>query len=182
MSLLKELVSLNRKPVKEMDFEFGGSRPQPGPETTDGPMPNGGDDEMDDYKDFKTGDDGADDEYGDQLEGEDSVECDVPFLIKMLEWAHEEAQSDEEIHKAVENMIALDKSPLTMDDYDQVIPEAEGGMGGEGGEMGDDMGGEGGEMDTGAPDASGGDHPVSGSPLRNGDTSQNNSDKVFRMK
>ena len=174
MSLLKELVNLKKTSVKEMDFEFGGARPQPGPDTTDGPMPNG--DDMEGYKDFKTGDDGADDEYGDQLEGEDSVECDVPFLIKMLEWAHEEAQSDEEIHKAVENMIALDKSPLTMDDYDQVIPEAEGEMGGEEGGVGDEIGGEmGGETTNG-------DHPESGMPLRNADTTQNNNDKVFRMK
>lgn len=173
MSLLKELVNLKRTPVKEMDFEFGGVRPQPGPDTTDGPMPNG--DDMDDYKDFKSADDEMGAEHDSPLEGEDSIECDVPFLIKMLEWAHEEAQSDEEIHTAVENMLALDKSPLTMDDYESVIPEAEG--------MGDEMGGEmGGEDMNGAPDASSGDHPESDMPLRNADTSQNNSDKVFRMK
>lgn len=179
MSLLKELVSLNKTTVKEMDFEFGGVRPQPGPDTTDGAMPNG--DDMDDYKDFKTGDGEGDAEHGDPLEGEDSIECDIPFLIKLLSWAHEEAQSDEDIQTAVENMLALDKCPITMDDFEQIVPEAEGEMGMDD-QMGGGEGGEGGEMDSGAPDASGGDHPESGSPLRNADTSQNNSDKVFRMK
>jgi len=170
MSLLKELVSLNRKPVKEMDFEFGGAKPQP--EVTDGPMPNG-DDGMDDYKDFKTDDsDDTESEYGDPLEGEDSLECDVPFLIKLLEWAHEEAQSDEEIHTVVENMLALDKSPITMDDYESIIPESQDEMGGD--EIGD-------EQDLGAPEG-GDDYPEGDAPLRNGDTTQNNSDKVFRMK
>ena len=174
MSLLKELVNLNRKPVKEMDFEFGGAKPQP--EVTDGPMPNG-DDGMDDYKDFKTDDSDVESEYDGPLEGEDSIECDVPFFIKMLEWAHEEAQSDEEIHTAVENMLALDKSPITMDDYESVIPEAQDEMGDEFG-GGDDMGD---EQDLGAPEG-GGDYPEGDAPLRNGDTTQNNSDKVFRMK
>lgn len=163
MSLLKELVNLKKTAVKEMDFEFGGTRPQPGPDTTDGPMPNG--DDMEGYKDFQAADDTA--EYDSPLEGEDHIEMEIPFLIKMLEWAREEAQDDEVLHKAVENMLALDKSPLTMDDYDQIIPEAEGVEG-----MGDEMGGE----------TTNGDHPESGMPLRNADTTQNNNDKVFRMK
>lgn len=160
MSLLKELVKLQ---TNEMDFAFGGSKPQP--EVTDGPPPpeNGADTPYDDYADYEKGE--GDDEMGGEMEGEDQVTVDVPMFIKLLEWAHEEAQSDEDIHKCVENLLAMEKDVLTMDDYEAAL-EGIGGeeeMGGGEDEMG---GGEGGdEMDAGAdahsddingPDAVGG--------------------------
>lgn len=167
MTLLSDLIKITKTKVNEMDFEFGGVRAQPGPDTTDGPMPSG--DDMDDYKDYKSADDAEND---DPLAGEDSLEMDIPFLIKILEWAHEEAQSDEEIHSAVETMLSLDKSPLTMDDYESIV--------GGNGDMG---GGEPDAMDAGATtDDMGGSGEV---PPRNGDTTQNGSAGggagVFRM-
>lgn len=50
----------------------------------------------------------------------DIVSMDVPLLIRLLEWAHEDAKTDIEIHIAVENMIAK-KTNLTMNDYSGII-------------------------------------------------------------
>jgi len=130
--------------VNEMDFAFGGAQAQP--MTTDGPMPPEGDEadaEYGDYADYEKDDDGE----GSTLEGEDHLALEIPFFIRMLEWAREECNSDEEIHKLVENLLALDKSPLTMDDYDTALEGISQDDDMEGGEF--DDGGEGGEFDDG---------------------------------
>ena len=128
--------------VNEMDFAFGGSKPQPS--VTDGPTPPegetfvdtdaGGDDNENGYGDYADYENGGEDS---PLEGEDHLTLEIPFFIRMLEWSREDAQSDEEVHQAVENLLALEKSPLTMDDYDAAIE----GIGGDDG-MGDEMGGD----------------------------------------
>jgi len=48
---------------------------------------------------------------------EQIVQMTVPFLIKSLEWAREMANSDIEVHKFVEKIIAKNKV-LTMSDYE----------------------------------------------------------------
>ena len=62
----------------------------------------------------------------------DSVEMDIPLIIRLLEWAHEDAQNDMQIHKVSENLINLSKEGVTlsMDDYEAAIADVE-EMGGE---------------------------------------------------
>ena len=50
----------------------------------------------------------------------DFVSMDVPLLIRVLEWAHEEAETDIDLHFAVTNMIKIGKA-LTMLDYDEIV-------------------------------------------------------------
>jgi hypothetical protein len=54
---------------------------------------------------------------------EDVIMMDVPLLIRMLEYAREDAKTDMDLHFAAENLIALCKKgvTLTMDDYDTII-------------------------------------------------------------
>lgn len=53
----------------------------------------------------------------------DVVAMDVPFLIRALEYAREDAKGDLDLHNAVERMLAAVKGgePLDMDDYNQVF-------------------------------------------------------------
>jgi hypothetical protein len=53
----------------------------------------------------------------------DMVTMDVPFLIRILEWAREDAKTDIEIHNAVEKMIAQ-KSNISMGDYAKIVDAA----------------------------------------------------------
>jgi len=54
---------------------------------------------------------------------EDVIKMDVPLLIRMLEYAREDAKTDMDLHFAAENLITLCKKDrvLTMDDYDTII-------------------------------------------------------------
>jgi len=54
---------------------------------------------------------------------EDVIMMDVPLLIRMLEYAREDAKTDMDLHFAAENLITLSKkgATLTMDDYDTII-------------------------------------------------------------
>lgn len=56
----------------------------------------------------------------------DVVAMDVPFLIRALEYAREDAKGDLDLHNAVERMLAAVKGgePLDMDDYNQVFGAA----------------------------------------------------------
>lgn len=56
-----------------------------------------------------------------------TITMDVPFLIKLMEWAREDAKTDQEIHFAVENMILLGGKVLTMEDFDRIFPQIIGG-------------------------------------------------------
>jgi predicted ABC-type ATPase len=56
---------------------------------------------------------------GGNLDKIDSVELDIPLLIRVLEFAREDIKSDPELHHVVERLIEIrDKGVLTMKDYD----------------------------------------------------------------
>jgi hypothetical protein len=53
----------------------------------------------------------------------DIVKLDIPLLIRMMEYAKEDAETDMDLHTAAENMIELSKEDriLSMDDYTNII-------------------------------------------------------------
>jgi len=58
----------------------------------------------------------------------DTVRMDIPLLIRVMEFAKEDAKTDMDLHAAAENMIELSKNDrvLNMDDYNSIItPEEE---------------------------------------------------------
>jgi len=55
-------------------------------------------------------------------QGTDHISMTVPLFIRCLEWAKESAKDDIELHKFVENVVALG-GVLETDDYDKLIPE-----------------------------------------------------------
>jgi len=59
---------------------------------------------------------------------EDVVKMDVPLLIRMLEYAREDAKTDMDLHKVAENLIQLSKEGKTLDmsDYNSIVePDTE---------------------------------------------------------
>lgn len=59
---------------------------------------------------------------------QDVVSMDIPLLIRMLEYAKEDAQTDIDLHKVAENLIELSKTGrvLDMSDYNSIIsPDTE---------------------------------------------------------
>lgn len=59
---------------------------------------------------------------------EDILSFSVPLLIRIMEYSKEDAETDMDLHVAVENMLRLGKDgvPLTMDDYDEIVGGASG--------------------------------------------------------
>ena len=57
----------------------------------------------------------------------DTVTVDVPLLMRVMEYAREDAKTDMDLHHVAEQMIALNKSRdhLTMDDYDAIIAKTQ---------------------------------------------------------
>jgi hypothetical protein len=58
----------------------------------------------------------------------DTVRMDIPLLIRVMEFAKEDAKTDMDLHVAAENMIELSKNDrvLNMDDYNSIVtPEEE---------------------------------------------------------
>lgn len=55
------------------------------------------------------------------VDATDTLTCDIPLFIRLVEWAKEEASDDIALHLMVTRAIALKKSPLTMDDYAQLV-------------------------------------------------------------
>ena len=56
----------------------------------------------------------------------DIVEIDIPLLIRMLEYAREDAKTDMDLHNVTDAMIKLSKSGvLTMDQYNEIVGELE---------------------------------------------------------
>lgn len=59
----------------------------------------------------------------------DKVTVDIPLLIRLLEYAREDAKTDMDLHNVAEKMISISKEgqTLTMDDYDSICdgPETE---------------------------------------------------------
>lgn len=53
----------------------------------------------------------------------DVASLDVPLLIRIMEYAKEDAQTDMDLHKVAENIIELSKQgrTLTMDDYSNIV-------------------------------------------------------------
>jgi hypothetical protein len=49
----------------------------------------------------------------------DIISMDVPLFIRMLEWAKEDAQTDMQLHAAVEKILHLNKT-LTMSEYSEI--------------------------------------------------------------
>ena len=52
----------------------------------------------------------------------DCVSLSIPLLIRLMEWAREDAKDDMALHRAAENMMALeDGEPLAMGDYEHIV-------------------------------------------------------------
>lgn len=53
----------------------------------------------------------------------DVASLDIPLLIRIMEYAKEDAQTDMDLHKVAENIITLSKNSktLTMDDYNTIV-------------------------------------------------------------
>lgn len=58
----------------------------------------------------------------------DEVTMDVPFLIRVMEYAKEDAETDMDLHSAVERMLDLSEEggALTMEDYDSIFASEKG--------------------------------------------------------
>ena len=54
---------------------------------------------------------------------QDVIALDVPLLIRLLEYAREDAKTDMDLHNVSESAIALSKAgkTLTMADYDRLV-------------------------------------------------------------
>jgi hypothetical protein len=54
--------------------------------------------------------------------GIDTITVDVPLMIRLLEYAREDAQTDMDLHHVAERLIALSQSgqPLSMQDYNKI--------------------------------------------------------------
>ena len=54
---------------------------------------------------------------------EDTVTMDIPLLIRLLEYAREDAETDMDLHNVTDMLIELSKDGdvLTMDNYDQIV-------------------------------------------------------------
>jgi hypothetical protein len=59
---------------------------------------------------------------GESSDSVDTINMTVPLFIRCLEWAHEEAKDDVELHKFVEKVIAKG-GKLTTSDYMEMLPE-----------------------------------------------------------
>ena len=62
-------------------------------------------------------------------EGIDIVLVDVPLMIRLLEYAREEATSDVDLHELASKLITKSNKwkswkPLTMADYESIVPPA----------------------------------------------------------
>ncbi len=57
------------------------------------------------------------------MDHEDTVTLDIPLLIRLLEYAREDAQTDMDLHNVAEQLIKLgiDGRTLSMDDYDEIM-------------------------------------------------------------
>jgi hypothetical protein len=57
-----------------------------------------------------------------ELDKVDAVTMDIPLLIRVLEFAREDAKTDMDLHKVVENLIKMrDEGTLSMAQYDKII-------------------------------------------------------------
>lgn len=60
--------------------------------------------------------------HKEETDKEDTITFDIPLLIRMLEYAKEDAKTDMDLHKVTEKLINIrNKGTLTMADYDFVV-------------------------------------------------------------
>ena len=57
----------------------------------------------------------------------DAVSMDIPLLIRIMEYAREDAQTDQDLHNVAERLIAMgaDGNTLGMDQYDAIVGQTE---------------------------------------------------------
>ena len=61
-------------------------------------------------------------EMQESVDKEDTITFDIPLLIRMFEYAREDAKTDMDLHKVTEKLISIrDKGTLTMADYDFIV-------------------------------------------------------------
>ena len=58
--------------------------------------------------------------------GQDKVSMDVPLLLRIMEYAKEDAKTDMDLHHVADKLIELsiDGKVLTMDDYNTIVSKA----------------------------------------------------------
>jgi hypothetical protein len=58
--------------------------------------------------------------------GQDKVSMDVPLLLRVMEYAKEDAKTDMDLHHVADKLIELsiDGKVLTMDDYESIVKPA----------------------------------------------------------
>lgn len=57
----------------------------------------------------------------------DILSMDVPLFIRLLEWAKEDAQTDMQLHKVAENLVAMsaEGKTLSMEEYEAALKGTE---------------------------------------------------------
>lgn len=56
------------------------------------------------------------------VDRKDTVTMNIPLLIRLVEWSREDAKSDMDLHKMIENVIHMrNRGVLTMDHYEQIV-------------------------------------------------------------
>lgn len=57
-----------------------------------------------------------------EADGVDTISLDVPLLLRIMEYAREDAKNDQDLHHVAEKMTELSKNrSLTMSDYDSIV-------------------------------------------------------------
>lgn len=58
----------------------------------------------------------------------DKVTVDIPLLLRIMEFAREDAKTDMDLHKVAENATKLSEEgrTLTMNDYDAIVKDSDG--------------------------------------------------------
>lgn len=61
-------------------------------------------------------------QVNEDINRKDSIRIDVPLLIRLLEYAREDAKTDLDLHNVAEKLIALSQTGhiLTMNDYTKI--------------------------------------------------------------
>lgn len=57
------------------------------------------------------------------MKNDSYIHISVPLLIRCLEWAHEDAKDDVQIHKFVEKMLLKKDKKMNTDDYESFLGE-----------------------------------------------------------
>ena len=61
-------------------------------------------------------------ESDEMMDKPDNITVDVPLMLRIMEYAREDANDDMDLHQAAERMVELSRTkPLTMNDYDAIV-------------------------------------------------------------